>query len=315
MKDIQAFFTYLNSQETAQKYLLHCYRKLDSIDAEAKSYENCQTFMYYLDHGNKFYENGIKLDLTTRPILLFYGMVHLLKACLLTIRPDYPESTSLLAHGASARKKKKKNYTFMQDEVKVQYNGLFPYAFKHLFSVEKLPFEKIKMDDLLTCIPEMGVLFNFHNQKLLTVVGKSGSPLLEFPVQLLDQYHLTATAFIRRIQAHLPEIKYTDVDRSMIRMELADLITDSCGPFFIHRENGEICFPLNREHFMLIPEIMVHYLLLYNLSMLSRYETEWWGELLVTKSDIDYPFIRHFLEVTAVKIPELLGERLFHMQS
>ncbi|OZU89479.1 hypothetical protein CIL03_07145 [Virgibacillus indicus] len=312
MKDIKAFYTYLNSQQTAQQYLLDCYQRLDGIDAEAKSYENCQTFMYYLDHGNKFYENGKKLDLTVRPVLFFYGMVHLIKACLVTLRPDYPESTSLLAHGVSARKKKKKQYTFMQDEVKVQHNGLFPYALEHLFSAKKLSFEKIKMEDLFAFIPEMDVLFSFHKQPMLTAAGTAGSPLLQFPVKLLDHYHLTANAFIQRIQAQLPKIKYSDVDKSMIRMELSAPITESKGPFFIHLESREIYFPRNRKHFIPIPEIMVHYLLLYNLSMLSRYETEWWGELLVTKSDMDYPFIHHFLKITATKIPELLGERLYN---
>lgn len=57
---------------------------------------------------------------------------------------------------------------------------------------------------------------------------------------------------------------------------------------------------------------MVHYLLLYNLSMVSRYEAEWWGDLLVTKPEIDYPLITQFLKITAQKVPLLLGETLFN---
>ena len=29
----------------------------------------------------------------------------------------------------------------------------------------------------------------------------------------------------------------------------------------------------------ILPELLIHYLLLYNLSMISRYETDWWYDL------------------------------------
>src|SRR5690625_7267275 len=96
-------------------------------------------------------------------------MVHLVKACLLTIRPGYPESTSLLAHGVTARKRKKKNYSYMEDEVKIQHNGLFPYMAAHLLSSKSIPFEKISMEALLSLIPEMLPLFQFQNKQTIKI--------------------------------------------------------------------------------------------------------------------------------------------------
>lgn len=311
MEKINEFYLYLNSQQTAQHYLLNCYKKIPGIDAEAKSYENCNTFMYYLDHGNQFYQSGKKLDVFARPILYFYGMVHLLKACLLTKHPDYPESTTLLAHGVSTRKRKKKQYTFMKDEVKIQHNGLFPYFSEHLFSMKHLPFEKIKMETLIALIPEMDALFAFHGKEQMVAVTTVGSRFLQFPAYLLDSYHLTAKAFKNRIQPHLPEIRDTEIDNSMIQIELTHPLTTSTGPFFFHATNEKVYFPIHRDHFLSVSEIMVHYLLLYNLSMLCRYEAEWWGDLLVTKPTIDYPFILYFLEQTSEKIPLLLEKELY----
>ena len=57
----------------------------------------------------------------------------------------------------------------------------------------------------------------------------------------------------------------------------------------------------------LLPEIAVHYLLLYNLSMICRYEAEWWGELLHTFDGGDLPFILQFLSITERKIPSLIS--------
>src|SRR5699024_10675643 len=106
---------------------------MEDIQSDVKSYENCHAFMYYIEHGIHFYESGKEMDLIVQPIMYFYGMVHLLKAVLLTKRPDYPETTKVLAHGVSSRKRKKQHYTFINDEVKIQHNGLFPYASEHLF--------------------------------------------------------------------------------------------------------------------------------------------------------------------------------------
>ena len=70
--------------------------------------------------------NYIKqLHFLFKPMLLFYGMGQLFKACLLTIDPNYPESTSVLAHGVTTRKRKKQGYQFLEDEVKIQKNWTY----------------------------------------------------------------------------------------------------------------------------------------------------------------------------------------------
>lgn len=306
----EIFLRYLQSQQTAQSYLHHCYVQHNVADAEMKSYENCNAFLYYMDHGNRFYKQGGQSEPFMQPILYFYGMVHLIKACLLTRRPEYPESTNLLAHGVTARKKKKKNYRFLHDEVKIQHNGLFPYFSEHLYH-QRIPFEKRSMQGLLALIPEMQALFQLDYHPHLVAVGSLSSPLFEFPISLLDNYHLTETAFIRRIRTYLPPIKYIDSDQQMIRMEVEHPITEPHGPFFMHQQTKQLFFPINREDYLPIHEVMVHYLVLYNLSMLCRYETEWWGDLFVNKPDIDFPYIKQFLQVTAYKIPYLLTAELY----
>ncbi|WP_099158959.1 YaaC family protein [Virgibacillus ndiopensis] len=311
-RERQSFYRYLLSQETGHNYLHQCYQNINGIDAEAKSYENCNAFLYYIDHGNRFFANAKQLETLLQPLLLFYGTTHLLKACLLTKRPNYPESTAILAHGVSTRKRKKKQYTFMQDEVKTQHNGLFSYVAKHLYLFEHVPFEKIKMRDLLALIPEMNDLFTYSNDEKLVSIGKLNATTLHFPIELLDSYHLTKNTFVKRITSHLPKITNLSVKANYIYVELEKPLNSSTGPFFFHFKKGEIYFPRHRDNFLVIPEVLIHYLLLYNLSMISRYETEWWGELLATKAEIDYPFIKQFLDVTAEKMPLLLGNELFH---
>jgi hypothetical protein len=307
------FLSFLTSQYTAQQFLLHCYKKLEVEHPEKKSYENASAFIHFLDHGLKFYESGRKLDELVQPVLYFYGLAHLLKAYILTKRPDYPESTTHLAHGVTTRKRKKKDFSFLEDEVKVQRNGLFTYAAEYLFSITPFPFEKIKMKHLLVCIPEMNELFRFQQDERLIPVGTVDSPSLLFPYDLLDTYHVTEKAFIEKIKPFMPGIKDIHEEENNIVFQLEKPIFPGKGPFFFNYIDKNIYFPVHREDFLPLPETMIHYLLLYNLSMLCRYETEWWGEILTERADYNYLYIRHFLHITAEKVPLLIEQELLHL--
>lgn len=308
---MNSFFTYLQSEHTAQQFLLQCYEKGGIGNAKEKSYMNCHAFIYYLEHGNKFFESSKQLTTVVQPVLLFYGLVHLLKAVIITKRPDYPETTKVLAHGVSSRKRKKKHYTFLNDEVTIHHNGLFPYFSEHLFSIRSLTMRKIKMECLLSFIPEMNDLFNLYNEKRMVDIGTIGSDVLCFPLHLLDTYYLTPKSFLHRLEPHLPNIKVVNKKESMIQVTLTEPLTRSFGPFFFNTTDDKIYFPIRRENFLSISEVMVHYLLLYNLSMLCRYETEWWGNLIHTKPDLDFPFIKHFLHYTTEKAPILLMQEIY----
>ncbi len=223
-------FSTFYSVSTVQKLLQTCYEQMNIDNAKQKSYENSYTFVYYLQHAESFYTTTNTAPLSIKPILLFYGMIQLLKAGLLTVDATYPNSSSLLAHGVTTRKRKKQDYDFFQDEVKIQKSGLFTYSSEKLFHVEHLTGEKFQMKTLFEQIQELYPLFQFHFDKL-------------------------------------PSTNLTK--------------------------------PL--------PEINTHYLLLYNLSMIARYETEWWYDFLHTYSNKSYPFIIRFLTITSEKVPKLLS--------
>ncbi|WP_026568929.1 YaaC family protein [Sediminibacillus sp. JSM 1682029] len=315
-KEVNDFLTYLKSAETSQNYLLRCYQTIQLEQAEAKSYQNCYRFLYYLEHGRTFYETSRNAPLMVKPILLFYGMVHLLKACLLTKRPDYPENTTLLAHGVSTRKRKKQQYSFWNDEVKIQHNGLFPYFSQVLFHIDPLKAGKIAMHRLFAHIPEVSRLIRYHHGNIpLVKIGDYEKRQLRFPLSCLDTYHMTETGFLSKMAAFFPPFLEKKATGNHLVVDLPGPVSPhSQGPVFFNLEEEAIYFPSGRDHFTDWHEIMAHYLLLYNLSMICRYETEWWGDLLHTLPNEDHPFIVHFLQVTADKVPFLLGWYLYDQQ-
>ncbi|WP_083402514.1 YaaC family protein [Bacillus sp. MUM 116] len=308
-KDLKSFSCFF-SAENCQLFLKNNYQKYMVENPEQKSYENCYAFLYYLEHGQIYYEQAEKAPLILKPILLFYGLVHLIKACILTIDPAYPETTTVLAHGVSTRKRKKQNYQFFHDEVKLQKNGLFPFMSEKMFHMKQLEGEKVIMEELLRLIPELDDLFFLlEGTRTFEILHNHGGKF-EIPDKLLDHYHMTES----RLKEYLTlksmhPISFSDKGLTL----MFDGLSQKKGsPFKYHLEKGDWVLPVQKSEFFHLPELLIHYLLLYNLSMIARYETEWWSELTKMMPNRDFPFIQSFLTITSRKGPFLIYEYLMN---
>ncbi|WP_459503896.1 YaaC family protein [Bacillus sp. C1] len=311
------------SSQHVQHYLARCYEKLPIENAEKKSFENCYPFIYYLEHGKSYYELCKTAPFSIQPMLLFYGMSQLLKACLLTVDPNYPESTTVLAHGVTTRKRKKQGYQFLEDEVKVQKNGLFSHVAEQMFHMKHLEAEKFIMLELLARIPELKNLFR-HSQKeqMLYKINIVDEHHISFPSAMLDRLHMTKERFSRYIETSCKHLSIQYASSKTIESNLLFSASPKTWnplystPLSYDYESNIYYWPITndpRNCKPFFPEPLIHYLLLYNLSMISRYETDWWYDLLGSYASEDYPFIYQFLGISARKIPYyvllfLLGE-------
>ncbi|MED4884455.1 YaaC family protein [Bacillus smithii] len=301
---------YFQSASTSQKYLYQCYKSLNREQATALSFHNCTRFMHFIEHGTSYFQQVRQSPVSLQPILLFYGTIQFIKACLLTVDPYYPENTSVLAHGLSTRKRKKQNYQFLDDEVKIQKNGLFMHFANKLFHVKQLEGEKFVMKHLLLEVPELSNAFRF-------LFGKNSFILLEkkhhqsflLTKNILNGFHMTETRFIDYLNSKIREemnIEQHDDHYFQLTFQGNKL---EYPPLRYHFENQTLAFPIEKRNFFL-PELMVHYALLYNLSMIARYETEWWLELIKTNPNEDYPFITQFMSVSSHKVPIFIAHYL-----
>ncbi len=307
IKDVWPFLMSFQSTSVVHSFLKDSYNSRNINNADLKSYDNCYSFIYYIEHGKKYYDLAKQAPDELKPVLLFYGMVQLIKACLLTVDPNYPQTTAVLAHGVSARKRKKRDYAFLHDEVKIQKDGLLRHFSAHLFQLE-LPVDRFQMESLFARIPEMNPIFlTFGKQQPSLKVKHCSDGVYHLPLSLLDRLHMTERRFEEFLieNSELP-IQAIEKTEQGFAIHAAIEHPLHCSPFFYHAEN-EFYIPAKRELFKPLQEIIVHYLLLYNLSMICRYETEWWNELFHTFSSDDLPFIRRFLQISETKTPYLLA--------
>jgi hypothetical protein len=306
-------YTLFFSAEYSQAYLKKCYRKLNLDQPDLRSFENCYPFMYYLEHGKLYYEQAEKSPLAIQPIMLFYGLVHLIKACILTVAPDYPETTSVLAHGVSTRKRKKQQYSFTEDEVKFQKNGLFSLMAEKMFHMKQLEGEKATMGEIMELIPELSALYyELKGKNNFQKVAEINSTF-SMPKTILDHFHMTENRFQEFFQSKssLP-LSFLESDQQSIHFEMMTSEASEPIPLRYNLEEEHYSFPLSKGDLFLFPELLLHYLLLYNLGMIARYETEWWSELIKMMPNEDYPLIQTFLKSTIKKGPYLIYQYLMN---
>jgi hypothetical protein len=298
------FYHYFQSAEYSQHFLKKCYEKKQITEAETKSYDNCYPFLYYLEQGELYYQQAAQCPLSLKPIMLFYGFIQLIKAVILTEDPFYPETTSVLAHGVTARKRKKQNYRFLNDEVKIQKNGLFSHSSQKLFNIKQLSGEKFTMHELLLQIPEMEESFQILFQKP-TLIWFDHNQQLTVSEQALQHFHMSKDLFKEYLNELLGNnIEWVNDDTLQVKGK------KEVPPLRYHQKEGRLALPYTRTATRSYPEVLIHYAILYNLSMIARYETEWWMELLKNHSNEDYPLIYSFIEITTSKTPTFILDML-----
>lgn len=305
-------FSIFFSASSTQTFLFRSYSKKNIPNAEQKSYQNCYPFIYYLEHGQIYYEQASQSPIVLQPILMFYGLVHFIKACILTTDPNYPESTTVLAHGATTRKRKKQHYDFYHDEVKIQRHGLLPYMATQMFSLGNLEGEKRTMGQLLKQVPELSTLF-YHLEGAPTYLPlkKKGNREFLLSKKILDHYHMTESRFLDFFDSIIhSSLIFSNTTKDEFIFTGSSNTFSKTGVAKYNLIERTFMLPINKEDFSSIPELLVHYLLLYNLSMIARYETEWWSELLKTMPNQDYPLIQSFLNSSLAKGPFLISEYL-----
>lgn len=302
-------YLYFFSAENTQKFLKNKYLKQKMENPEQKGFESCYPFIYYLEHGQVYYKQAENSPLILKPILLFYGLAHLIKACILTTDPFYPETSSVLAHGVTTRKRKKHNYQFLHDEIKFQKNGLFPYMSEKMFGMKQLEGGKMSMEQLFKLIPELdNLFFQLEGIRTFEILKQYSDDKYIIPEKILDHYHMSDNRLKEFLNSKFHDLFLFSKDS--LAFDLNNFTFRTPNPLKYNLEKRAFSIPLYKDHFFHLPELLIHYLLLYNLSMIARYETEWWGELTKMMPTKDYPFIESFLNITLQKGPFLIFQYL-----
>lgn len=325
-------FLFFENEPASKSFLQFIYEKNYPGKEKIFAFQNTAKFIYNIKQARQYYSAALQSEILIRPLLLYYGMVSLMKAFILTQDPHYPSTTRVLQHGLTSRKIKKNEYFVGDDEIKIQKEGLLPFV--HSF-LSKDPLQnRYKVHELFSLLPELNGAYQkvYQNKQHLIPVNLSNfrdplqpSTLFYLPESVLDATHRSYNSFIDYLNRHNTgqgrfSPSHLETPAGIIRLEWNNPskfhVSENGDGFenhlFLFDYKGNFYFRF--EAAPVLPEITIHFMIMYILGMLCRYETERWGEIIFSFSSEDMYMIHEFLTLSSRKFPNLiydvlLGER------
>ncbi|MFC4768483.1 YaaC family protein [Effusibacillus consociatus] len=318
-------FVYFENEQTANRYLRAQYESLGIDEPQRAAYLATPKLIYGIKQARQYYRAAETCDIMTKPLLLYYGMMSLARAYIASRDPEYPTTTSVLKHGLSTRKLKKDSYYFIQDEIRVQKDGLFVVLHQMLGGSPFSDRQRVVIKDLLAVIPELtpgyGRLYGFPAVCEIEHRVDGNKTCWDLPRWILQAGNHTRDEFLNLLnrthqdpaQPNRPVFYLGDIDPPG-RLHLHHVRPVSCHPLLIEDLTGRtyLRYPLAGD--FLIPEISLHFMVMFVLGMLCRYETERWGEMILTFLSQDVYLINEFLNLSMRKFPNLILNQLFGEQ-
>ncbi|PTM56916.1 YaaC family protein [Desmospora activa] len=310
----------LENETTVRRFLEEKYQGRNRENPGRDAFRAAHSLIYHIKQARSLYQAARQSEWIIRPLLAYYGLMNLAKAWVLSEDPDYPRTASVLKHGLSTRKRKPASFSLFWEEVRVQREGLFPLLVTLAGEGERTG-ERWSMQTLFSMLPELQDSYRqlFRETSLFPIAwteGEQGWMVVEEAV--LDRLHLTSQGMVQTLERHRhpagisfsAEESYIRSSKMYLKVEQPQSL--STHPWIREDVGGQYYLYINDSRRSWVPaEILVHYLLLFSLSMLCRYDTPLWGEMVYGLGSEEMVLIQEFLQLTQRKSPQLILEALF----
>jgi len=302
VREIWSRLSYFESEHNAKEFL----KKFSLSNNELA--DTASSLAYTIKTAREYYEAAERVTVLTQPLLIFYGMTALSKVLFISTHGKKSPSTE---HGL--RKIKGWNGVFAELSVVVGKDGTFP-QFHGCYNKENLHNLTFSMKELVSLVPEVKVEFE-------TVYKEEKSQALKI-LRRPDGIHIVDTELDR--YKDLAKLIFTIPGVNEIYLPHTQEVEDKLILYYsgidraakdlaVRAVSGEeyLVIPLIKgSKNIFLPEMSVHFLTMYLLGMLSRYQPKEWGEIIKGEESGEIYIIRKFLEATTRKFPNLILNEL-----
>ena len=341
-------FVYFESEPITKEFLEKIYIKNGYEDAFKFAFSNTSKFIYFIKQSKEYFHSAENSNILVKPLLIYYGMMNLIKAIVLTKDPDYPRNSGVLRHGITTRKLKKSNYSFRDDEIKIQKEGLLPHFYSLVTNhpSAKIEGNKYQIKELISLLPELQTSYQrIFQQQLLYPIEfstenydkKTQTLRIRVPKRVLQFFNQDKKKFCRELNLYNQKKEFTfslyentDQPNNQHYSSLSEEAI--CIDYLIKQENIKELSqynifqnPMIIQDFkgnyyikpiidtkLILPELMIYYMIMFNLGMLCRYETELWGDIIFSFTSEDMYIINEFINISLRKFPNLVLNILFN---
>jgi len=271
-------------------------RHIKDLGLGAQRVETDHAFLLssLIQQARRFYEAAGKTPIHVRPLLVYYGMLHLAKAVVLLRDPDAITTVESQKHGI-ATPRTRRAQPYWRQKVCIQPNGVFPSCLRSVISEYRdpepspIPYkEPLPLSSLWACLPDIenmsAALDIVPRWTRLTVADASGQWLIphgwagrcglteEEVTVALGRWHHNGWYEGARGKKRAREGDETTPDRSS-----HPWLNLSRGPDR-YATIPPYAAPIAAT--AILPEAFVICLILFHASMLVRYDAETWTDLV-----------------------------------
>jgi len=323
-KEIWSSLRYFESQHNCTQYL-----KSKFTLSKGKLEEISRELAYAIRTAEEYYHASNQVSILTQPLQIYYCMIHLSKSLFLA---TYGKKSPSQSHGL--QKVGRWNEKVLVDMcVKVLKDGTFPQLHS-CYRKDKLRGTTFRIGELFSLVPELKASFeSVYKQKsnalrmirpLKNVVHIIDPDLKKYGFILETK----TTKDYEEGQKHNSEI-LSRIPGISEKYDISDTIKPFWAPnaLFLREkwrseniEDSSILAVSAEEYFLMglqkgeklvtLPELSSHFLIMYVLGMLSRYEPMKWGEIVKGEKSGDIYVIQKFLETIERKFPNLILNEL-----
>jgi|GEM_PF-4789905 len=256
----------------------------------------------------EYYHAASKVSILTSPLLYFYGIT-CLSNLLLAVNLKLED---LKTHGLSS--KSDENNTLSDEYVLIFKKGAFP-ALHSCFSDELIKTNsKFYFEEILSLIPDLKDFYEkIYNKKAWVIRLKNDDYFIYKDVE-----NSVYQAFLKKSENYFAEnniIFSNGISNDIICYGNTQYDESRMLNYPIQKNiQGELFFTLPLEFnnkIYGIPEASAHFITMFILGMLARYQPEKWMTILEGKETSDVNIINKFIEISKRKFPNLILNAIY----
>lgn len=311
-EELWNYLSYFENKYNCSEYLRSNHTFINKDERKQRAIK----LKYYIKQAREYYSSSLNVSTLTKPTLLYYGAVCLVEALILA-RRGYPDDSK--HHGLSDKKIGNENITDLKDfKVQVFRKGTFSELYKNITS-NSADYDDIEnttwtLKELFSMVPEMKEIFeDTYNEKsqILKVerfFENKDEEYIKFKADLLmKETQDKRDRFISNIHGFQDSyLNPVILDGNVMR---AYKKPTANGDITLKNIMGEeyLISQIEKDGKVInLPEILLHLIILYSLSMLSRYQIDLWGEGSLELEKADFYIIKEFLRISTRKFPNIV---------
>ena len=296
------------------EFCLNYLKKCKKFNNSEKFKFRAKLIKYYITQAREYYFSARDASVLTKPTLLYYGASCLVKALIITKRCYQDDSTG---HGIEVHKS---NADDLMDFRIKPVKGTFLQLYQVLENKNTNLIKSIdfNLEDLLSFIPELNDDFkNIFNKKSLAIkVDRIKDEDGEYLYYEGDYF--TDLSILNDFFNNIPNFDKCYFPPSVSSKGIVCFKRPQSNENIVLRnimgEEFLVSSLQVSENFIYLSQITIHFLILYLLSMLSRYYVNLWLSEKSSEESRYFYIIEKFLDISERKFPNMILNEILNKE-